>query len=176
MPDAFARRRSLVAVGIPALVVTLGVGGILVSLPRTGGPLAAGASVEVEFPLSPGRTGTWGMVLAANPTRSSLVIESIDAVDPRGLEVAAIFVNDPERDGGVGTLDAFPPPGSHVRPVEGSLLPASGGEAPFLQVLVGVRLTGTTDGTIDGLRVRYRHEGALYEAVLPYHLRVTPAS
>jgi hypothetical protein len=165
-----------VAVGIPALVVTLGVGGILVSTPRSDGPLASGSSLAVEFPLRPGQTGTWGTVLPANPTASSIVIESIDAVDPRGLEIVAILVNDPVQDGGVGTLDAFPPPGTHTRAAAGSSLPPSGSRAPYLQVLVGVRLTGATDGTIEALRVHYRHDGNVYEALLPYRLRVTHAS
>jgi hypothetical protein len=174
MADSVARRRSLVAVGVPALVVTLGVGGILVSAPRTDGPLVAGSSIAVEFPLRRGQTGTWGTVLPANPTASSILIESIVAVDPRGLDIVAILVNDPERDGGVGTLDAFPPPGSRGRAVEGSRLAPAGDEAPYLQVLVGVRLTGAGDGTIEGLLVRYHHDGMLYESLLPYRLRVAP--
>jgi hypothetical protein len=177
MPDSPpARYRSLVTVGVPALVVTLGVGGILVSAPRTDGPLAEGSSVAVDFPLRRGQTGTWGTVLPANPTPTSVMIESINAVDPRGLEIVGVLVNDPQRDGGVGTLDVFPPPGSLGRAVEGARVAPSGAEAPYLQVLVGVRLTGAGDGTIEALRVQYRHDGTLYEVVLPHRLRVTSPS
>ena len=171
-----AGRRSLVAVGVPALVVTLGVGGVLVGAPRVGGPLEAASAVAVEFPLREGQTGTWGVVLPSNPTVSRITIEAIEAMDGHGLEVVAILLNDPERDGGIGSLDAFPPPGIHARAADGARLPPVGSASPYLQVLVGVRLTGSGDGTIAALRMRYRHDGTTYETELPYTLRVTHES
>jgi hypothetical protein len=107
--------RSLVAVGIPALVVTLGVGGMLVTVPRRDGPLVAPSAISVEFELAPGQAGTWGIVLPTNPTLSSITIESAEAVDARGVEVVGMLVNDPARDGGISSLDVYPPPGVHGR-------------------------------------------------------------
>jgi hypothetical protein len=168
-------RRSLVAVGVPALVVTLGVGGVLVTAPRTDGPLVAPSAVTVEFELAIGRAGTWGIILPTNPTMSDITIESIEAVDARGLQIVGMLINDPERDGGIGSLDVYPPLGVLARAVEGAVLPAVGTDPPHRQLLIGVRRTGTDAGSIEALRVRYRHAGESYEVILPYSLRIRPA-
>jgi hypothetical protein len=164
-----------VAVGIPALVVTLGVGGVLVTAPRRDGPLVAPSAISVEFELAAGRAGTWGVVLPANPTASSITIESIELVDARGLELIGMLISDPDRDGGIGTLDVYPPPGIHARPVEGAVLPQVGSGDPHRQLLIGCRLTGTDAGSVEALRVLYRHAGTRYEVELAYGLRVRPA-
>lgn len=167
-------RRSLVAVGIPALVVTLGVGGVLITAPRRDGPLVGASAIRVEFELAIGSSGTWGVILPTNPTISPITIESIEAVDARDLAVVGMVINDPQRDGGIGTLDVFPPPGADGRPVAGAVLPALGTDAPHRQLLIGVRLVGTDGGAIEALRVRYRHNGDGFETVLPYSLRLRP--
>ena len=173
MRPSHPHARSLVAVGIPALVVTLGVGGALVMAPRRDGPLVATSTLSVEFELPPGRAGTWGIVLPTNPTLSDITIQAVETVDARGVHVVGMLVNDPEQNGGVGTLDVYPPPGVRGYPVAGAVLPAIGSDAPFRQLLIGVRLSEAAEGVIGALRVRYRHAGASYEASLPYilHLR-----
>jgi hypothetical protein len=174
MAPTHPHRRALIAVGVPALVVTLGVGGVLVSGPRTDGPLTATSAITVEFTLATGRVGTWGVVLPTNPTISLIRIESIEAVHARGVAIVGMMINDPERDGGIGTHDVFPPPGVHGRAVDGAVLPAMGADAVHRQLLIGVHLTGRDEGSIEALRVRYRHAATSYELVLPYSLRLRP--
>jgi hypothetical protein len=175
MQARHASSRALIAVGAPALVVTLGVGGVLVTAPRTDGPLIASSAISVEFALARSRTGTWGVVLPTNPTSSVITIEGIEALDARGIEIVGMLINDPARDGGIGTLDAFPPPGMPFREVAGTDVPPMTSAGPHRQLLVGVRLTGADPGSIGALRLRYRHAGATYEVTLPYALRIRPA-
>ena len=136
------------------------------------GPLEAMDRISIEQPLPSGETGTWGMVLPMNPTQSPITIESIDAVNPQGIEVIGIVVNDPDVDGGVGTALGFPPAGTTVRPAAGAVLQPAGSASPNLQVLVGVRHDGIDRGTIEALRIAYTLDGNRYEEVLPYSLVV----
>jgi hypothetical protein len=168
-------RRSLIAVGVPALVVTLGVGGVLVTAPSADGPLVAVSAITVEFQLATGQPGTWGVALPPNPTLSPITIESIEAVGTRGIRIVGMLISDPKLDGGIGTLDAYPPPGVRADSVQGVVLPPIGSESPHRQLLVGVRLTGTDKGSIEALRIRYRHAGTTYESTLPFRLRLQPA-
>jgi hypothetical protein len=168
--------RALIAVGAPALVVTLGVGGVLVTAPRSDGPLIASSAISVEFALARSRTGTWGVVLPTNPTSSVITLVGIEALGVRGIEVVGMLINDPTRAGGIGALDVFPPPAMAFREVAGTDLPPMTRADPHRQLLVGVRLTGTDAGSIGALRLRYRHAGATYEVTLPYVLRIRSAS
>ena len=61
-------------------------------------------------------------------------------------------------------------------PVAGAILSPSTSASLNLQILIGVRLsTSSTDGTIDGLRVRYELGGRTYELVVPGSLTLTLA-
>ncbi len=138
--------------------------------PSTDGPIQAREEIEIEMPLPSGESGTWGMVLPTNPTSSPIVIESIEAVDPVGLTIIGIVVNDPDVDGGIGTALGYPPDGATIRSPVGAVLQPAGSDSPNVQVLVGVEREGTGEGRIGALRVEYTLDGTRYEETLPYSL------
>lgn len=134
------------------------------------GPLRPGPRFDVELPVERGETITWGSVLPDNTTTSPIEIESIEPVDAKNIEIVGIDLNDPS-EGAVGTAYGFPPAGIGATPMSDAT-PRRLDPDDFVQVLVGVRLPGTQDGVISGLRVGYRYEGRRYETVLPYGLRL----
>jgi hypothetical protein len=138
---------------------------------RGDGPLVQEQTWAIEFPLAPGQSGTWGVSLPRNTTSSAITIESVDLLNPAGLEIVGIGVNDPAVDGGIGTAYGFPPAGATLAEPMGAVIPPNA--SADLQVLVGVRLVEPgKDGTIDALRVRYRHQGVRYEVLIPDRLRL----
>jgi len=139
---------------------------------RGPGPLDAPSEVSVELPLRSGQIATWGSVLPGNSTVSDITIDSVELVNVEGVEVLGVVLSDPDVDGGIGTAEGFPPQGANLRQANGAALKPAGGSPSHLQVLVGVRLSGAAEGSIEAIRVRYRHEGSEYELVLPYRLRV----
>lgn len=169
-------RRFLAPGAAAILLVVLGVVVILELSSRADGPLAMDGHVKVEFPLQNDQTGTWGMVLPTNPTISDITIDSIEAVNPQGIEIVGMFVNNPDVDGGVGSDDVFPPARIHPSQVAGAVIGSIGSATPHLQLLVGVRLDDANEGTIESIRVRYQFDGNRYEVVLPFALRVFKAS
>lgn len=161
------------AVGLAlALAALAGIAVLQPFGPRTGGPLAQRDVYAVSVPLPRGEAGTRGSVLPPNQTGLPITIESVELVDPVGLEVLGVFVNVPENDGAIGFVSGFSPTDWNGVAPAGAVLPGIVGGQSHLQVLVGVRRTGTVDGTIAGIRVRYRHDSVEYEDVLPFPLRV----
>ena len=157
----------VIAVSAVTLALALGL------LRRSDGPLQSGSPFIVRQPLRPGAVMTWGTALPENPTDSPITIERIEPVNPRGIEVVGIGLTDPTVTGGIGTAFDFPPAGLALTDVEGAALGTSMGSGPYLQVLIGVKLSGDTDGFIEGLRLAYSSDGVRYEIVLPTSLEVT---
>jgi hypothetical protein len=175
---SLANRRIEFLIGGGILVLaTLGaVAFVMLAGPRTDGPLFADSRFDVSLPLRSGQTATWGTVLPPNTGASAITIDAIEALNTEGLEVVGMVMSDPSTDGGIGTAEGFPPQGAHGEPVAGAVLKPAGGHPSYLQVLVGIRLSGTGDGSIEALRVRYRYSGVSYESVLPFGLKVVAAS
>jgi hypothetical protein len=160
---------TLVGVAIMALVLAR-------SPYEEGGPLASARETSVTTHARPGTAMTWGTVLPSNPTAADIVIESIEPSTPVvGLTILGIGVSDPRR-GAVGTAATYPPPGISPKPVAGSVITPRDGAAPFLQVVVGIRLDDPRQGRIAGLRIRYATAGRRYETVLSDALIVLPPS
>jgi len=138
---------------------------------RTEGPLVRQSVIHIDFPLRDGEVGTWGVSLPANPTLSEIVIESVEPVGVKALDVIGVAVITPGPRGGIGTAYGFPPEDFVPRPPEGAVLPAAAGG--YLDAIIGVaRADPSADGTIDALRVRYRHDGARYKLMIHESLRV----
>jgi hypothetical protein len=130
-------------------------------------------------PVSASDTVTWGAFMPTNPTSEPISITSVEPVDPSGVEIVQIEVNDPATEGAIGTVRAFPPPGVTMHPIAGAILQPLGSKSPYLQILVGVRLrSGAVSGSIGGLRVTYVAGGESYQLVLPDSLKLeqSPAS
>jgi len=140
------------------------------------GPLVANDRFDVRLALAQGETATWGSVLPRNPTNSPIAIQAIEPVNATGLTIVGLLMSDPDVDGGIGTAAGFPPAGIRGSPVAGTVLTAAGATPTFRQVLIGVRLSGSQEGRIGGLRVRYEFQGRVYETVLPFGLTVVAAS
>lgn len=169
------RKQALLAASvISALLITLVFAIAFGSRPP--GPWTSNAEFTVTLPLATGTTATWGTVIPENPTQQTITVEAIEPVNAHGLQIVGIGVDDPAIDGGIGTAEGFPPAGAAIRDIPGTVLaPGTGGGGPYLQVLIGIRLAGSADGSIDGLRVRYRISDTVYETVLPLGLRVSAA-
>jgi hypothetical protein len=163
------RIATIMSLGILAVVALVAVLALR-TVALSDGPLRPGPRFDVELPLKPGETITWGSALPENTTTSSIQIESIEPVDAKNIEIVGIDLNDPS-EGAVGTAYGFPPAGIEAAPMSDAT-PRRLDPDDFVQVLVGVRLPGTQDGVIGGLRVAYRYEGRRYETVLPYGLRL----
>lgn len=151
---------------------------------QTDGPLVTSSRVKITTPpLLPGEVFSWGAVLPPNPTAVTLVVEGVEPVAVRGLDVVGVAAGYPvlQPDGmclahGGGAARGFPPPGMTTHEVRGTRMPpwslACGGQ-PY--VTVGVRLrAGASSGSIDAIRVLYRYQGTLFAVVLPYSLEVPP--
>lgn len=167
---------SIGAIILIGVIVTLP--GILGTIPTqsTNGPLRSVNTISVHSPLAADQTATWGEILPQNPTDTPIKIEAIDPINPRGLDVVGIRTNNPDVEGGMGFTRTFPPPGMTLGPVAGAILSPSTSASLNLQILIGVRLsTSSTDGTIDGRRVRYELGGRTYELVVPGSLTLTLA-
>ena len=139
-----------------------------------GGPLASARETSVTTHSAPGEPMTWGTVLPENPTDSDIVLELVEPSEPAtGLTVLGIGVNDP-REAPVGTADGYPAAGVTPADVSGAVMTPRDGNAPYLQVIVGVSLDDVTEGRISGLRIRYTNAGHRYETVLSDALIVVP--
>lgn len=141
------------------------------------GPLVSGSTTEIAAPMAQGQVLTWGSDLPLNNTSSDIVIESVEPVDPQGVDILGLSMIQPDVTGGIVGVYEYPPSGVTMLPIEGAVLTPAGGSSPALQVLTGVRLaSGSPGGSIKGLRVRYAWEGREYEYVVPQTLTVTPPS
>ncbi len=170
MTSQTARTRLLGLSGLVLIAVILVVGIAAITKPsiRQDGPLQPNATTTLEFALAPNQAATWGVDLPVNPTQADITFSSADLIDPVGLSILGLTMNRPNTGSIVNAL-GYPPPGMDVVPIEGSTLPAGGS----VVVLVGVQLsTGSTEGTVKGLRVRYVAGGQAYEVTLPYSLRI----
>lgn len=148
-------------------VVSLGAAG-----PRVGGPLARGGAYRDGIPLPFEEVATWGFVIPDNLTVSEIVVLAVEPVDPVGVEVLGVLAHHPDTEGAVGQHYGFPPSGVEAFAPGGAVLPPAGTPLAHLEVLVGVRLTDRSHGSIDAVRVRYRHNGIEYADTLPYSLWV----
>ena len=166
-----ADKRFWLGAGLVAALVVVGAVAVNATAYHAGGPLAQVDEIAVRFPLEVGQPGTWGMVLPPNDAAEPIVIESVEAVDPTGLDVIGITTNDPDRDGGIGAVEGYPPRGAHTSEVAGSVVPPVGSAARHLQLLIGVMRTTATEGSIASLRIRYSFGDERFEDVLPWALR-----
>jgi hypothetical protein len=172
-----SRRTGLLVLALSAAVLVC-VAAIALSGGPDAGPLQPSSTTTVETPLAADEAGTWGVDLPLNPTRSDIIIKSVEPIDPQGLSILGMTMTNPRVAGGVVAVPGYPPPGLATFPIEGSVLSPSDGTTPELEVLVGVQLAqGSKRGTIQGLRVRYAIDRREYEVVLPYSFSlVLPAN
>ena len=125
-------------------------------------------TISVNAPVAASEPLTWGTFIPTNPTTEPITIVSVEPIDPTGVEVLQIGINDPDTEGPVGALRGFPQPGITMHPVAGAILPPAGSVHPYLQIIVGVRLgAGASHGTINGLRLTYEAAGQTFVVVLP---------
>lgn len=89
-------------------------------------------------------------MLPPNPTGLPITIESVELVDPVGLDILGVFANVPERDGAIAYAAGFSPTDWNGVAPAGAVLPAVVGGQSHLQVLVGVRRSGATDARSPG--------------------------
>jgi hypothetical protein len=169
----------ILIVGLPVLALAALVYGAA-SAQRTyrlDGPIQpVGGAAGVEAPLAPGKTGTWAMPLPFNETAADIQIESVDALNPRGLTILGINASYPGPSDGIVFVPGYPPDGVTSEPIENARMSVFGSERAILQLLIGVQRTGTAPGTIDGLRVRYVSGETRYETVFPWTLKATDAA
>ncbi|HSW43691.1 MAG TPA: hypothetical protein VLM76_14425 [Patescibacteria group bacterium] len=175
---ARSRRSGLLVLALSAAVLAVGIAAMALSGGSDAGRLQPSSTTTVETPLAADEAGTWGVDLPRNPTRSDIIVKSVEPIDPQGLAILGMTMTNPLVAGGVVAVRGYPPPWLATFPIEGSVLSPSGGPSPQLQVLIGVQLAeGSKRGTIQGLRVRYAIDGREYEVVLPYSFSlVLPAS
>jgi hypothetical protein len=110
--------------------------------------------------------------LPPNDSAAPIDIESVELVDVEGLDVIGILANDPDRDGSIGLGYGFPPDGVRTQPLDSSVIPPLGGTSRHLQLLIGIVRTGQSEGSINGIRVRYTRAGERFDDTLPWSLRV----
>ncbi len=167
--------RSVLSIAVAALTILAAiiVLAILITARPPVGPLGQVRidAISVDFPLPSGQVGTWGNVLPVNPTLEEIKIQEIELVGVSGLEIEGVSISDPDRDGGIGTAYGYPPPGISVKAPSGSVLPSAGADRPHVQLLVGVRLEGSSEGLIEAIRVWYEHDGQGYELTMPFSLK-----
>lgn len=126
------------------------------------------------MPLDSDVPATWAMPLPLNRTGADIRIESINLINPVGLELLGVLASYPTPSEGLINAYGFPPPGVVTSPVENAVLPVAGSPNQILQILIGIKRPVSVDaGTIDGLRVRYRAGSERFEVSLPWSLRVT---
>ena len=152
--------------------------------PRQDGPLKTNSSVGISFPLADDEVFIWGSNLPwyGDAAVGDIRIDSIEPVGTRGIEVLGLVLNNSvlQPDGvclsyGNRVAASFPPPDVPTRAVGGAVLSAAGGKTctNLASVLVGVRwLPNSSAGRIDALRMLYRHQGVVYELVMPYSLDI----
>jgi hypothetical protein len=172
---ARSRRVGLAVLALIAAILAVGIAAISLSGGRDAGPLQPSSITTVETPLAADQVGTWGVDLPPNPTRSDIIIKSVEPIDPQGLTILGMTMTNPRVAGGVVAVPGYPPPGLATFPIEGSVVSPSSGTSPDLEVLIGVQLAdGSQRGTIEGLRVRYAVDGREYQVDLPYSFTLVP--
>ncbi len=142
---------------------------------HSGGPLQgingiSGTGITANI----GEAYTWGLPVLGNDTGKDIRFESIKLLGVDGIEVVGISV---AVDTPIGTADGYPPndfPATLNQPSD-LVVPAHSG-FPGSYILFGVRLPDDTGvGTVDGVRIRYKHGWRTYERDYPYWLRmITP--
>lgn len=141
---------------------------------RTGGPLAQTRAYQDGIPVEQGGVVTWGVVLPRNPTAAEIVVLDIVPVHPVGVTVVGVLVHRANTDGAVGQHYGYPPSGVAAFAASGVALAPAGAPRVDFEALIGVELTDGSNGSIDGLLIRYRHDDIEYADTLPYSLRVFP--
>ena len=136
---------------------------------RQGGPLSVRDRAGVIWPAAVGHEFTWAMPLD-NQTASDIVVESIAPDGVAGLEVIGVLATNQGCE--VPSIaDGFPPIAVSTVDPNGAVLARS--TICALQTLIGVRRSdANAPGRIEGLRIRYRFEGATYEDLVPWSLEV----
>jgi len=172
-PSRRRRRRPLIVGALAAfgvLVAALAVILLRGSATASMGPLSTTNIniISVNAPVAASEPITWGTFIPTNPTNQPITILSVNPIEPTGVEVIQIGINNPDTEGPVGALRGFPQPGITVHPVAGAILQPVGSQSPYLQIIVGVRLAaGSSHGTINGLKVTYEAAGQTFQLVLP---------
>lgn len=131
--------------------------------------LLDGGGAVIFWPAAVGHDFTWAMPLD-NHTTSDIVVESIAPHGVAGLEVVGVLASNQGCD--VPSIaEGFPPTAVSTVDPNGAVLARS--KICALQALIGVRRSdANAPGRIEGLRIRYRFEGAAYEELLPWSLEV----
>ncbi len=171
--------RRILIVGLPLLALAALVYGAASAQKtyRLDGPIQpVGGAAGVEAILALGETGTWAMPLPWNETAADIEIESVDALNPQGLTIVGIKASYPGPSDGIVFVPGYPPDGVPSEPIENAKMYVFGSQRAILQLLIGVRRTGTAPGTVEGLRVRYVAGGTRYETVFPWTLKATDAA
>ena len=170
------RQRRVLIVGLPviALAAAIGIAASVSKPHRTNGPLQPAGGAGVEFALAAHQPATWAMPLPWNETAADIRIESVQPVNPRGLDVLGVLARYPSPSDGLINALGFPPAGMETSPVENAVIPVRGSPNETLEVLIGVqRHPNASEGVIEALRVRYESAGEEFEVVFPWSLRVT---
>lgn len=151
----------------------------VVNRPQPNGPMQISDAIEIAYPLSAGATSTWGTPIPeveVSPT-AIVDVQLLDVINVEVLGIAACVGGQLQPDGSFNhcapiNAIGWPPEGVSVLPVAGVELGTSPRNSPGL--LVGVRrVDASIDGTIGAVRILYRAEGTLYEAIQPWSLRLT---
>lgn len=183
-----ARTPRVLAIGAAALaLIALGLA-IVIDRPQSGGPLQASGSALVRAPLSTGEDLSWGLPLPFNQTSTDARIRSVTLEEARGLVILGILATYGVRraDGTCtsgGAVLGFPPkqdgegPPYPSREIGGASVPAQQSRTceNHPAITVGVRReSGSQEGGIRAIRLRYEHAGTEYETILPWSLVIEP--
>ena len=178
--QSLRQRRSRLFLGAAMLLAAallVGAAASLLNPSRGPGPLQNTSSTTVAFVVAPGEAMTWGADLPPNTTSSDIAIQSVDVVDPRGVEILGTSMIRPDVSGGIVTAPDYPPSGVETFPVPGAVITPSDGASPFLEVLTGVELSpGSAEGSISGLRIQYLAGGQEHELLLQQSLTLSSSA
>jgi hypothetical protein len=166
----------LIAIAVVALAaIAAAVAAGAIRGPDADGPLRAYGPFRVTIPAADDEVFHWETHIPWNPTSTDIRLRSVELVGVRSVEVAGTVMSYPTLQANgiclsVGQAPGFPPPGPTTDEINGVRLPAAQSRTctNYPTFVVGVRRpAGIPVGTVEGVRVRYEHEGRDFEVLLP---------
>lgn len=152
---------AITGIGTAALVVALGGSASLSS-----GPLDPGVSTGTGFVVSVGRPFTFGGMSVRNDADHVAVLEKLEFVglSPHAeVRRAGAALTGRDMPAAIGTWRSWPPPNTHVRPLQGFRIPALG----VAQILVEPLAPKAGEYYFQAAELTYRIDRRRYRVLLP---------
>jgi hypothetical protein len=168
--------RMLIAIALVALAATAAaVAAGTIGGPHLDGPLQAYAPFHITYPAPDDEVFHWETHIPWNPTSTDMRLRSVELVGVLNVEVVGAVLSYPTLQANgiclsVGQAPGFPPPGPTTSEINGVRLASAQSRTctNYPTFVVGVRRpAGIPVGTVEGVRVRYEHEGRDFEVLLP---------